>query len=238
MNRTMFSTKHLQFVAAGVACVGLLGLGFMLSLVSTEAVAAPPQIVMTTAEDNLVSKFDEEVKSALVDNHQKQMAALFDQKTMLQKLDQSVQQLLVKAKEQPTPPPAPRVEAKPEVQPTPKPEPAKAVAPAPVATTALPNPVRRSSIIWNLNNRWDYSTEELTDHLLAEHNFAVASYDREQLQTVHDNLHNGYTALGDTVVQAPVAQSPAVHYHYTVPQRRGWGLRSVVSCPGGTCPTP
>lgn len=230
MNRTMFSTKHLQFVAAGVACVGLLGLGFMLSLVSAEAVAAPPQIVMTTAEDNLVSKFDEEVKSALVDNHQKQMAALSDQKTMLQKLDQSVQQLLVKAKEQPTPPPAPRVEA--------KPEPAKAIAPAPVATTALPNPVRRSSIIWNLNNRWDYSTEELTDHLLAEHNFAAASYDREQLQTVHDNLHNGYTALGDTVVQAPVAQSPAVHYHYTVPQRRGWGLRSVASCPGGTCPTP
>lgn len=222
MNRTMFSTKHLQFVAAGVACVGLLGLGFMLSLVSAEAVAAPPQIVMTTAEDNLVSKFDEEVKSALVDNHQKQMAALSDQKTMLQKLDQSVQQLLVKAKEQPTP----------------KPEPAKAVAPAPVATTAPPNPVRRSSIIWNLNNRWDYSTEELTDHLLAEHNFAAASYDREQLQTVHDNLHNGYTALGDTVVQAPVAQSPAVHYHYTVPQRRGWGLRSVASCPGGTCPTP
>jgi len=231
VNRTMFTTKRLQFAAIGVTSVLLLGLGFMLSLVAAEPVAAP-QAVVAPIEDTLVSKFDEEVKSALVDNHQKQMAALSDQKTMLQKLDQSVQQLLVKSKEQATPPPAPQPEAKPENQTAPKPEPVKATAPT------IPDPVRRSSIIWNLNNRWDYSTEELIAHLLAEHNFSSASYSREQLQTVHDNLHNGYNALGDAVVQAPVAQTPAVHYHYTVPQRRGWALRGTASCAGGNCPTP
>jgi hypothetical protein len=223
----MFTTKRLQFAAIGVTSVLMLGLGFMLSLVAAEPVAAP-QAVVAPIEDTLVSKFDEEVKSALVDNHQKQMAALADQKTMLQKLDQSVQQLLVKAKEQPTPPPLPQAEAKP----APKPEPVKATAPG------IPDPVRRSSIIWNLNNRWDYSTEELTAHLLAEHNFNSASYSREQLQTVHDNLHNGYNALGDAVVQTAAVQTPAVHYHYTVPQRRGWAFRGAASCAGGNCPTP
>jgi len=94
----------------------------------------------------------------------------------------------------------------------------------------LPEPVRRSSTIWNLNNTWDYSTEELTAHLLGDHGFAADSYSREQLQTIHDNLHNGYTALGESAVQATTP------VYYSTTPRRGGLFRNNSNCAGGNCP--
>ena len=192
---------------------------FIASMVVTASPQISPSLEAASvalAPDPALDQFQLELKSALDTQHRTQMDALEAQRTVLQKLEQSVQQLLAQAKA-----PAP----------VPVPEPTKA---QPVADPA-PLPVRRSGTIWNLNNTWDYSTEELIAHLLGEHGFAAAGYSREELQTIHDNLHNGYTALGDAVVQAVPAP---VTYYSTIPLRRGMFFRSVGNCAGGTCPTP
>jgi hypothetical protein len=202
----------LKFQWITAALVVVVGFGFiLLSLVQATPVEAP---VTAPAPDTSVQRFDQEFKASLEAQHQTQMAALEVQRTTLQRLEQSVQQLLAKA----TPPPAPVV------------EPTKAVVePAKTVVAPLAEPIRRSSTIWNFNGTWDYSTEELIAHLLSEHSFAAAAYSREQLQTIHDNLHNGYTALGESVMQttAPV-------YYSTTP-RRG-GLFRGSNCAGGNCP--
>ena len=193
----------LKFQWITATLVAVVGFGFiLLSLVQATPVEPP---VAALPPDTSVQQFDQEFKASLEAQHQAQMAALEVQRTTLQRLEQSVQQLLARA------------------TPAPTPEPAKAASPA------LPEPVRRSSTIWNLNNTWDYSTEELIAHLLGEHSFAADSYSREQLQTIHDNLHNGYTALGESVVQATTP------VYYSTAPRRG-GLFRSSNCAGGNCP--
>ena len=198
----------MQFQIGVAALVTLVSLGFALRSLAQ----APPVEPLPVAPipDTSVQQFDQELKATLTTQHQAQMDALEVQRTALQRLEQSVQRLLAQA----TPPPAP----------APAPEPTK------TAAAPLPESVRRSSTIWNLNGTWDYPTEELIAHLLSEHNFAADSYSREQLQTIHDNLHNGYTALGESIVQAA-----APVYYYTTPQRRG-GLFRGGNCVGGNCP--
>jgi hypothetical protein len=198
----------LKFQWITATLVAVVGFGFiLLSLVQATPVEPP---VAAPAADTSVQRFDQEFKASLEAQHQTQMAALEVQRTTLQRLEQSVQQLLAKA----TPPPAPVA------------EPTKTVA-EPTKTVA--EPIRRSSTIWNLNGTWDYTTEELIAHLLSEHSFAAASYSREQLQTIHDNLHNGYTALGESVMQTTTP------VYYSTAPRRG-GLFRGSNCAGGNCP--
>jgi hypothetical protein len=194
-----------------VTFLAMASFGFiLLSLVQATPIEPP---VALPAPDASVQQFEQEFKASLEAQHQAQMAALESQRIALQRLEQSVQQLLAKA------------------TPTPAPEPTKAAVPAlPEPVPALPEPVRRSSTIWNLNGTWDYSTEELIAHLLGEHSFAADSYSREQLQTIHDNLHNGYTALGESVVQA------VTPVYYSTTPRRGGLFRSRNNCAGGNCP--
>ncbi len=201
---------------------------FITGMVVTASPQVSPSLEAASvalAPDPALDQFQLELKAALDAQHRAQMEALEAQRTVLQKLEQSVQQLLAQAK---APAPAPVPEPT-KAQPVPEPTKAQPVA------DPVPLPVRRSSTIWNLNNTWDYSTEELIAHLLGEHGFDAAGYSREELQTIHDNLHNGYTALGDAVVQAVPAP---VTYYSTVPLRRGMFFRSAGNCAGGTCPTP
>ena len=76
-----------------------------------------------------------------------------------------------------------------------------------------PEPVRMSSTKWTVGGKRNYSAIELADHLAVEHGFDPDGYSREDLQTIHDNVHNGHEPLGSSRASS----------------------RS--SCPSGNCPT-
>lgn len=57
--------------------------------------------------------------------------------------------------------------------------------------------VRRSNTKWSVNGKKSFTTEELIDHLQRDHHFDAVGYNRQQLEVIHDNLHNGFSALGD-----------------------------------------
>lgn len=89
----------------------------------------------------------------------------------------------------------------------------------PVASMAAfevppPAPVRMSSTRWTVDQLRNYTTEQLAEHLAEDHGIDPAGYTREELQVMHDNVHNGYPALGGSKAS-----------------------RSSSSCPTGNCPT-
>jgi len=59
--------------------------------------------------------------------------------------------------------------------------------------------IRRSSTIWNVEGNWNYTTEQLATHLQNSHGLSVDGYNREEMKTMHDNIHNGYSAAGGNV---------------------------------------
>jgi hypothetical protein len=75
----------------------------------------------------------------------------------------------------------------------------KATEEAAVKAAESPSPIRRSSTIWNVEGNWNYTTEQLAVHLQDVHGLNVDGYGREDMKTMHDNLHNGYSAMGGTV---------------------------------------
>lgn len=75
----------------------------------------------------------------------------------------------------------------------------KAQEEAATKAAELPDPVRRSSTIWNVEGNWNYTTEQLAIHLQDVHGLNVDGYDREAMKIMHDNLHNGYSAMGGVV---------------------------------------
>lgn len=88
-----------------------------------------------------------------------------------------------------------------------------------------------------MGSKWEYSTEYLADHLMKDHGISVDGYTREELQTIHDNIHNGFDAMGSGE-EKPVKESKAV-----MKVRRSTGLfggrlfgGSRNYCPPGGCP--
>ena len=58
-------------------------------------------------------------------------------------------------------------------------------------------PVKRmSSTKWTVNKKSRYTTEELSKHLQKEHKINTDGYSRDELQIMHDNIHNGYPPHG------------------------------------------
>ena len=55
---------------------------------------------------------------------------------------------------------------------------------------------RMSSVRWSVNKKHKYTTKELSNHLMSEHNIITDGYSREEMQAMHDNIHNGYAAHG------------------------------------------
>ena len=94
-------------------------------------------------------------------------------------------------------------------------------------------PVRSVNLIYAVDNRWDFSKEEIYNHLLQDHQFDATGYSLEQMTIIHDNLHAGYPALGE-LGQVPY-NPPQVQY-YTAPT--GFfrtGLFRSGFCLGGLC---
>lgn len=105
----------------------------------------------------------------------------------------------------------------------------KKAEPAPIAT--LQKPIRASSTRWTVEGQRNYSDDFLAAHLAEDHGFEAFGYSREDMQSIHDNLHNGYSALGTGTVQKTT--SPGVRYT-TRPTRRVF--RTYSTCPTGGCP--
>ena len=57
--------------------------------------------------------------------------------------------------------------------------------------------IRRSNTKWSVNGQMSYSQAELAYHLLQVHKVDPTGYTFTDMQAIHDNLHNGYTAFGD-----------------------------------------
>jgi hypothetical protein len=95
--------------------------------------------------------------------------------------------------------------------PTPVPGPQAIRSPMPV-----PQVIRSPGPQWNVEGKNNYSTFELADHLRRVHGVSVDGQTREQLEAMHDNLHNS------EVRSAPVIRPPAP---------------TIRSCPNGQCPT-
>jgi len=57
--------------------------------------------------------------------------------------------------------------------------------------------IRRSNDKWSVGGKKTYTAGDLLEHLRTEHHFDASGYDLQEMETIHDNLHNGYTAHGD-----------------------------------------
>lgn len=104
---------------------------------------------------------------------------------------------------------------------------------------------------WNVNGQWSYSDDYIRDHLRSTHGIDVSGFGRDQMEKIHDNMHNGrepmqgVTQLAEAVIASsssscpscpdgtcPVAAPAPVQ---AAPVRAS--VKSNSSCPSGTCPT-
>lgn len=110
----------------------------------------------------------------------------------------------------------------------------------------LASPVRMSTTRWSVDGSWNPSRATLVEHLV-EHGVSVnEGYTLEELHTVHDNVHNGYSAMGGTVVSSTSSsaggwgRTKSVTRTYSSSRGglfsgRLFRSRSYNSCAGGSC---
>ena len=158
--------------------------------------------------------FNEELEKSLDQNHETVMDALQSQAATLARIEQSVA----------------AAEAG---------EDQLVSDPEPVRTS----PVRMSSTRWSVGRDWNPSKAKLLEHL-AEHGVeADESYTKEELHIMHDNVHNGYSAMGDATVSSSAGgwgKTKTVTRTYSSSRGglfsgRLFRSRSYSSCAGGSC---
>lgn len=123
------------------------------------------------------------------------------------------------------------------------------VEPAASSTVTRLSPNKVAGSRWNVEGDWNYSAAEIASHLSRVHGVDPSGYSKQEMEAMHDNLHNGYPAMGYSTTSTTAAK-PVVTYsqptkYYTVPtysSRTGlFGTRRTTrtyssSCPGGVCP--
>jgi hypothetical protein len=111
-----------------------------------------------------------------------------------------------------------------------QPKPVQKPKPEPVQSPVKEPPVTRSpGPRWNVEGNWNYSTEELADHLSRVHGVNVDGKTRSELEALHDSLHNAEVRSSAPVIQSSPMQS--------CPNGQCPTSRSTQSCPNGQCPT-
>ncbi len=200
-------------IAAGSGITALIVVSAMTLLSSNAAVEATQNNTGADSSSAYESKFQEAFESSLEGEHDKTRKAITDQNNVLADITEKLSLIADKL------------------------DPQEAEAEVAVITEARRVPIRRHNSRWSVAGRWDYSTEFLATHLAEEHGIGVQGYTREELQIIHDNIHNGFDAMGGSEAK-PVKESKAV-----VKVRRSTGLfggrlfggfRS--TCPPGGCP--
>lgn len=97
--------------------------------------------------------------------------------------------------------------------------PAAAPKKTPVVVKTIQKPVRNARGRWSVTGRRSYDRAYIANHMQKTHGIDPTGYTKEDLQIMHDNVHEGYPALGRAVAKKTTSRS----------YRRG-------SCPGGRCP--
>jgi len=106
-------------------------------------------------------------------------------------------------------------------------------APEPVKQS----PTRMSETVWNLMGTWDYTPEMLANHLKNDHDIDVEGYTREEMQIMHDNIHNGYDPMGSGLKYGGDSKTVRKTTQVRRSSDRGGlfrGLFQRSNCPGGT----
>ena len=106
---------------------------------------------------------------------------------------------------------------------------------------------------WNVEGKWSYSDDFLADHLRTVHKVNVEGFSRDQMEKIHDNLHNnvstmnGVAALGGSPCAGCPLAGGCPSCKDPEPQEEVVVVEEIVvsepvkssssSCPSGTCPT-
>jgi hypothetical protein len=172
-------------------------------------------------DEDVISRFNLAVSQSVQQSHADTMAELQEQRSILSRISSAIEELQAKSTAVKTELSAPSVTAQP-------------VLAAP--TLRESSVARMPGAAWNVEGNWDYTLTELADHLRRVHNADINGKTLSELQAMHDNLHNGYSASGSTVRQSTTA---AVQYY--APTRQGQPLfrraRTYSTCPpGANCP--
>lgn len=173
--------------------------------------------------EEVLKKFTGEVSRQLEKEQEATLSAIEKQDEMLQKILDAVVELK----------PAPAAQP---VRPVEKPEEDQTTV-VPPAKAGKPNPIRMSSTTWNVKGSWNFNADELESHLNGEHGLTdIDGYSMEELKVMHDNLHNGYSALGSTMQ----AKNPQKFLSPVRSTRGGlfrrYSTRTMSTCPTGGCP--
>ena len=107
----------------------------------------------------------------------------------------------------------------------------------------LSAPVRMSTTRWSVDGAWNPSKDQLISHLEGHGVSANEGYTLEELHAMHDNVHNGYSAMGGTVVSSSAGgwgRSKTVTRTFNSSRGglfngRLFRSRSYSSCAGGSC---
>lgn len=193
--------KNLLQAATGAAITGLIAIGSLLVFSGSSPVQPVRAEVRNAVPSELEEQFEVELQKALTTQHEATMDAIEAQNEVLLRIEESITKAL---KQQ-----------------------AKTNEPSKSANVVKAKPIRRHSSRWTVEGRHNYSTEFLAQHLIDEHGLDVDGYTREELQIMHDNLHNGYDAMG-LVSQKTPSVNPSLS-----PPVRYFRYRT---CPSGGCP--
>jgi hypothetical protein len=195
--------KNLLQAAAGTLITSLIAVGSLLVFSGSQPVQNVRAEISENETADLEAKFEVELQRSLTTQHEATMDAIEAQNEVLQRIEESI----AKALQQQAKP----VEAKKQLDPV---------------TPVKVSPVRRHSSRWTVEGRHNYTTEFLAQHLMDEHGLDVNGYTREELQTMHDNIHNGYDAMGLNNLQStnnvPAFSPPVRYFRYK-------------TCPAGGC---
>jgi len=86
---------------------------------------------------------------------------------------------------------------------------------------------RRSSAQWNVEGRRNYSADFIRQHLLQVHKIDASGLTVEQMEGLHDDMHNGLIVLSKPASSCPGGKCPTSSSK----------SYSSGGCPGGKCPT-
>lgn len=168
--------------------------------------------------DDVLARFNSAVAASVQKSHVETMTELQGYRDTLDRIELAVSELKAKAKEIKPITEVVKTEA------------------TPVITSVENGVVRMPGSNWNVEGNWNYTLVELADHLRQAHGVNVNGKTLAELQAMHDNLHNGYSAYGSAASSSPVAV-PAQYY---VPRQAPTIFRrsrSYSTCPPGqACP--
>ena len=207
----------------GIAALSLTGIFFLVvnaKASTTEETPVEPIVSQSAISADILAKFNSELATVLDDKHTIEMQALGEQRNLLENLTKRISSL------------EDQKEAITNIQSTLT----TLIAQKPVSAsssvteeTPKQEPLRSINLTYAIDDSWDFSPEDIYNHLFQEHDFDPTGYSFEQMKVIHDNLHSGYPALGVMQVEQPV--------QYFTTRRGLFGRRfqSNAYCVGGNC---